>query len=281
MALYFTSLNSGSNGNCYYIGNDTDAILVDVGLSCRETEKRLKRLGLSMQNVRAIFISHEHTDHIKGLPVITDKHRLPVYVTAGTLAGCSFTLPSDIVIPFQAYQPVTIGALTITAFPKFHDAVDPHSFTVSSEGLNIGVFTDIGTPCDNLIHHFSQCHAAFLESNYDEEMLDKGSYPIFLKNRIRNGQGHLSNRQALELLQTHRNTTLSHLLLSHLSHNNNDPDLVRKMFSPHAGQTKIIVASRYEETPVYTLQGTNSTTAIGISAPQSKTRPVSIQYTLF
>jgi len=255
MALYITSLNSGSNGNCYYIGNDSEAILVDAGLSCRETEKRMTRLGLSMEKVRAIFVSHEHTDHIKGIPVIATKHRLPVYITTGTLQGWGVSLDQQLVTSFKAYEPVQIGALTITAFPKFHDAADPHSFTIFSEGLTIGVFTDIGAPCEHLVHHFRHCHAAFLEANYDEEMLDKGSYPIYLKNRIRNGEGHLSNRQALELFKTHRPAFLSHLFLSHLSQNNNDPDLARELFNAEAGATRIIVASRYEETAVYTLEG--------------------------
>jgi phosphoribosyl 1,2-cyclic phosphodiesterase len=255
MALYFTSLNSGSNGNCYYIGNDSEAILVDAGLSCRETEKRMRRLGLSMEKVKAIFVSHEHTDHIKGIPVIATKHRLPVYITSGTLQSWGFDLEQQLVVSFRAYEPIQIGALQITAFPKFHDAADPHSFTIFSEGLTIGVFTDIGVSCEHLVHHFQHCHAAFLESNYDEEMLDKGSYPIYLKNRIRNGVGHLSNRQALELFTAHRPATLSHLFLSHLSQNNNDPDLALNLFQAHAGQTKVIVASRYEETAVYTLQG--------------------------
>src|ERR1700687_4601122 len=92
MALYITSLNSGSNGNCYYIGNDREAILVDAGLSCRETEKRMRRLGLSFENVRAIFVSHEHDDHIKGIPVIAKKYQLPVYITEGTLQNSRLVL---------------------------------------------------------------------------------------------------------------------------------------------------------------------------------------------
>ncbi|HEX9511292.1 MAG TPA: MBL fold metallo-hydrolase [Puia sp.] len=258
MSLFITSLNSGSNGNCYYIGNDREAILVDAGISCRETEKRMKRLGLSIESVKAIFVSHEHTDHIKGVPVIAKKYQLPVYITTNTLRNGGLELDAPLVVPFQAYTPVTIGELNITAFPKFHDAIDPHSFVIESKGIKIGVFTDIGAPCEHLIHHFKQCHAAFLEANYDEEMLENGSYPYHLKNRIRGGQGHLSNRQALELFNTCRPSFLSHLLLSHLSHNNNCPDLTRALFAPHAGETKIVIASRHEETPVYFIESSES-----------------------
>src|SRR5579872_940458 len=113
MPVYITSLNSGSNGNCYYIGNDQEAILVDAGLSCRETEKRMRRLGLSLEKVKAVFVSHEHDDHIKGLPVLTKKYQLPVYITAGTLQNSSFPLEDHLVISFTAYTPVTIGSLTI------------------------------------------------------------------------------------------------------------------------------------------------------------------------
>ena len=102
-----------------------------------------------------------------------------------------------------------------------------------------------------MIHHFGQCHAAFLESNYDEKMLDKGRYPIYLKNRIRNGHGHISNRQALELFQKHRSASLTHLFLSHLSHNNNCPTLVEELFTANAGGVKMIVTSRTKETAVY------------------------------
>jgi len=251
MSLFITSLNSGSNGNCYYIGNDWDAVLVDAGISCRETEKRMKRLGLSMHQVRAIFVSHEHTDHIRGIPVIARKYRLPVYITAATLHSGGLQLNAQQVISFSAYAPVQVGSLTVTAFPKFHDASEPHSFIVNCGDINIGVFTDIGAPCEHVIRHFQQCHAAFLESNYDEQMLEQGRYPYFLKNRIRGGQGHLSNRQALELFKAHRPSFMSHLLLSHLSQENNSPDLVQALFNEHADGTEIVVATRFAETAVY------------------------------
>ena len=110
---------------------------------------------------------------------------------------------------------------------------------------------DIKAPCEQLIDHFRQCHAAFLEANYDEELLDKGRYPIYLKNRIRGGKGHLSNSQALELYKAHRPSFMSHLLLSHLSRDNNRPQLVQELFDRHAGGIRIIVASRDEATEVY------------------------------
>jgi phosphoribosyl 1,2-cyclic phosphodiesterase len=153
--------------------------------------------------------------------------------------------------PFAAGIPVVVGGFSVHPFPKWHDAAEPHSFTVSAEGLTAGVFTDIGTACEHVSHHLNCCHAAFLESNYDETMLEKGRYPHFLKQRIRSAEGHLSNDQALDLFTTHRSSFLKLLVLSHLSAENNRPELVNELFSHHANGTRIAVASRHEETEVF------------------------------
>jgi phosphoribosyl 1,2-cyclic phosphodiesterase len=278
MSLFITSLNSGSNGNCYYIGSDTDAILVDAGLSCRETEKRMSRLGLSMSLVRAIFVSHEHTDHIKGVPGLSKKYRLPVYITQATLHNSHMTIEDHLVCSFHPASPVVIGGLSVNAFSKSHDAADPHSFMIAYRHLRVGVFTDIGFSCRQVKEHFSQCHAAFLESNYCEDMLEKGSYPYHLKKRISGTRGHLSNTQALDLFIQHRGTCLSHLLLSHLSENNNSPELVNELFVRHAGHTKIVVASRYQETPVFCIEPAPGSVRV---ARRRYTRSSTLQLSLF
>ena len=251
MSLFISSLNTGSNGNCFYIGNGNEAILIDVGLSCKETELRMQRLNISMNSVKAIFISHEHSDHIRGLPVIAKKYQLPVYITPSTLLGLKQQLQQHLVNTFTAYAPVQIGNLEVVAFPKKHDAAEPHSFIIRCNAVTVGVFTDIGQHCYDVISNFKQCNAVFLEANYDEEMLNNGRYPYFLKNRIRGGDGHLSNAQALDLFKTYKSAQLSHLLLSHLSKDNNCPDLVQRLFTEHALGTEIIVASRYQETALY------------------------------
>ena len=253
MALQIASLNSGSNGNCYYIGNNEDAIFVDTGLSCRETERRMQRLNLSIQKIKAIFVSHEHIDHVRGLAGIASKYNLPIYVTQKTKAGC-YHITNHNTIHFNANEPVNIGSLSIVGFSKFHDAADAHSFNITSNGITVGVFTDIGTVCDNLIHHFKQCHAAFLETNYDDEMLENGRYLTFLKDRIRGDQGHLSNKQALDLYLNHKPTFMSHLLLAHLSKDNNSVELVQNLFSAIYKNVEVVVASRYEESLVYTIE---------------------------
>lgn len=254
MSLFITSLNSGSNGNCYYIGNRSEAVLVDAGISCREIEKRMARQQLSMSIVKALFISHEHTDHISGVAVLAKKYQLPVYITPATLKSSRILLNDTLVNHFTAYAPITIGQLTITGFPKSHDASDPHSFVIENNGVRVGVFTDIGVSCPHVIKHFSQCHAAFLEANYDEQLLQEGLYPHHLKKRIRSDTGHLSNTQALALFTNHKPSYMSHLLLSHLSKDNNSPTLVENLFNQHADHTHIIIASRHHETEVYCIQ---------------------------
>ena len=257
MSLFIASLNSGSNGNCYYVGNQEDAVLIDGGISCREIEKRMKRLGLSIKNVKAVFVSHEHGDHIHGISTLARKHRLPIHITPGTLQYGNLRISEDRVFTLRAHDPFCYGNLKVIAFPKHHDACDPHSFIVSSDTVNVGIFTDLGMACENVIRYFRQCHAAFLEANYDEAMLENGGYPRALKNRISSDKGHLSNKQAMQLFITHRPSFMSHLFLSHLSKHNNTPKIVKEMFFPVAGNTQIIIASRDKESKLYHIRHTD------------------------
>lgn len=278
MSLFVCSINSGSNGNCYYIGNDTEAVLIDAGITCRETVKRMRKVDLSMDKVKAIFISHEHGDHIRGLEVISNTFNIPVYITARTLQHSRLQLNKELTRSFTAYQPVHIGGLAVHAFPKLHDAADPHSFIIEGNETRIGVFTDIGTPCTNVIDHFSQCHAAFLEANYDDDMLDQGRYPYHLKRRIRGDEGHLSNKQALDLFTAYRPAHMSHVFLSHLSKDNNCPKLAHELFMAHAGNTNIVVASRFQETPVYEISSrkTAPVKPLSVYAPAATSRQISL-----
>jgi phosphoribosyl 1,2-cyclic phosphodiesterase len=251
MSLYTSSLNSGSNGNCYYVGNANEAVLIDVGLSCRETEKRLARLGLSMNLVKAIFISHEHSDHIRGVEVLSRKFKIPVYITEDTWRAGNLNIEEELVRGFKPHEVISIGNLSVIPFPKLHDASDPFSFVVKNEDVCIGVMTDIGSVCKHVANYFKQCHAVYLEANYDVTMLETGHYPFYLKKRISSDKGHLSNHQALELFTKHRAPFLSHVFLSHLSKENNDPQTASAVFEEHRGSTQVIVASRYKETPVF------------------------------
>lgn len=276
MSLIVASLNSGSNGNCYYISNGLDSILIDGGLSCKETVKRMKRLGLSLRNVKAIFVSHEHGDHIHGVEGICKKFKLPLYITEATLQAISLNVAPELIRALVPFDRINIGSLITTSFPKIHDAVDPQSFVVENEGVRVGVFTDIGSTCENTIKHFKECHAAFLESNYDEAMLEHGGYPYPLKMRIRGGKGHLSNLQALKLFTEHKPEFMSHLFLSHLSHDNNDPKLVQRLFSQVAENTDVIIASRQRETKLYHIRQ-------GLTKPKRRRSaiPTTVQLSFF
>ncbi len=274
MSLFITSLNSGSNGNCYYVGNNHEAVLVDVGISCKEVELRMKRLDLSIDKIRAIFISHEHGDHIKGVQTLSKKYNLPVYITPQTLSNSHLVLENVLIKSFYSYEKIVIGNLIVTPFPKLHDASDPYSFIVEGNGIKIGVLTDIGSACQHVIENFKQCHAAFLEANYDEGLLDSGYYPYYLKERIRSDKGHLSNKQALDLFVNHKSDKMSHVILSHLSKDNNCPIVVKDLFTKHAQQTQVVVASRLQETEVFHVTG--SFVAQKVAKPQ-----VAFQTSLF
>lgn len=256
MSVHVAALASGSNGNAYYVANETEAILVDVGIHCRELERRIAKLQLSAQKIAAIFISHEHSDHICGLVAFSKKYNIPVYVTKETLRKSRLPLFPGLARHFEPGETITVGGLAVEAFSKRHDAVNPHSFVVKNGHLKVGVFTDIGSVCDNVAKYFAGCNAIFLEANYDDDMLWKGSYPFYLKRRISSDLGHLSNKQAFDLFQQYRSPELSHLILSHLSKNNNTPELVKAVFESGAGSTRITVASRYEPTGVFTVSAT-------------------------
>lgn len=185
------------------------------------------------------------------MKLLSKKYSLPVYTTATTLLHAGLRLQENLVRQFNAHEQILIGSISITPFPKLHDSCDPYSFIISSNYIKVGVFTDIGKACENVVNHFKQCNAAFLETNYDEEMLEQGDYPYYLKKRIKGGMGHLSNKQALDLFLKYKPSFMSHLFLSHLSKNNNCPKLVSQLFNIHAGGVQIIIASRDEAIPVY------------------------------
>lgn len=277
MAFRIASVNSGSNGNCYYVADESTAILVDAGLPCRHIEKRLQALSLPLTQLKGIWITHEHGDHIKGLEVFSRKHQIPVYLTAGTLRNLRERPEAHLQRIIPADHAVELGTLTVQSFAKYHDAAEPTSVVVRSGGLQVGVFTDLGRVCSALQEQFSLCHAAFLESNFDTEMLERGPYPWHLKERIRGGHGHLSNDEAFRLFARHRAPFMSHLILSHLSRENNHPQKVQNLFESAGSPVTISVASRDGVSPVWEIHGNSSATAL---LPRDRQAP-SRQMTLF
>ena len=249
--LEICAIASGSNGNCYYIGNKTDAVLIDAGISCKQIVQRMKLRGLNPDNLKAIFISHEHSDHLRGARVTAKRLQVPVYMTSKTYIASYNNLKPDYPKFFEAGEQINVGLFTIHSFLKNHDASEPCSFRVEYEGKNIGVFTDIGDPCDNVKTHLQKCDALFLETNYDEEMLQNGSYPFFLKQRIASQMGHLSNCQSFELLENHAGAHLKCVYLSHLSKENNTPEIAFQTIKPLESKFEVKLTSRYEAGDVF------------------------------
>lgn len=273
MSLQYASLNSGSNGNCYYVGNNQHAVVVDAGLNRKETLKRMERMGLDPLKLRAIFISHEHIDHVRGLSGLARKLHVPVYISKGTHNRLKHELQGVTVHMIQDEKPVLVNDLLIYPFKKFHDAASPFSFVIEHNEKRVGVFTDLGRVCQPLKKYFQSCHAAFLEANYDAVMLRQGRYPLRLQERIRGGDGHLGNHEALDLFCNHKHEGFRHLLLSHLSAENNDPELVSDLFQQYANGVRIDIASRYGESEVFVLEE-----VISIPAPLQQ---VAVQLQMF
>ncbi len=249
--LEICAIASGSNGNCYYIGNETDAVLIDAGISFKQIILRLYERKLNPSKIKAVFISHEHNDHISGARVLGKRLRVPVYMTARTWYGAYKNQRPDNPSFFEPGDSVYAGSFQVHSFLKNHDASEPCSFRVQHNNKNVGVFTDIGEPCENLKSHLQQCQCVFLETNYDESMLWNGGYPWFLKKRIASANGHLSNDQAFHLLNLHAGEDLECVFLSHLSKENNTPEIALQTMQPLYSKFKIRLTSRYEASEVY------------------------------
>jgi len=251
--LDICAIASGSNGNCYYIGNSEAAILIDAGITRKQALLRMEQKNINPEKIKAIFVSHEHFDHACGVRGLSKKVGADVYVTAETHKNSFKRHRASQPILFNPGDVITIGDFTVHTFLKKHDAVEPCSFRVEYHGINIGVFTDIGQACENVINNFKQCQAVFLESNYDEKMLREGTYTDHLKGRITSGYGHLSNIQALNLLKEHHNPNLQLVLLSHISEENNNPDIVMETFKPLQSQFTIILTNRYAAGDIFNI----------------------------
>ena len=207
---------------------------------------------------RGVFISHEHIDHIRGIDVFFRKYAVPVFMTKKTHASAGVYIKDNPVSFFFPGRDVQMGNIRVHPFLKSHDAVEPCSFSVSSGGRRVAVLTDIGLHCKNVIEHIRNADALFMECNYDDRMLKTGAYPVYLKKRIASDCGHLSNIQAARLTLDYASPRLKHVFLSHLSANNNTPELAlatfRQMTQKRSDlKLEVRVASREKESPVVCL----------------------------
>ncbi len=254
--MRFSILSSGSRGNACYIETDETGILVDAGLSGIEIERRLAAIGRSPQNLDAIFVTHEHSDHIKGVGVLSRRFKLPVYANSETLKfGAKALGKLSSVIAVQTGETLKIKQLSLETFTKCHDAVDPMGLVLSRNGVKIGLVTDMGRSTRLVEDRLRTCSALILEFNYDPTMLSEGPYPMDLKRRIHGSEGHLSNQQAGALLETLSHDDLKCLVLAHLSETNNHPKKAlraARLVLNRCGlkQTRVLVGKQDEASPV-------------------------------
>lgn len=246
------SLASGSSGNAFFLQAGPDAFLIDAGICRRQLVQRLAAIGMEVDKLRAVFVTHEHIDHIRGLPVLLKHHPLPVFLTRATYEASGMELPRGCLHFIPAAGEITFNGVTVQAAPKAHDAADPCLLRFTYSGRSVAFVTDAGNACVNVVQAVRQADILYLESNYDEAMLRNGPYPYFLQRRISGPRGHLSNRDAGTLLQHHAEPRLRHLFLAHLSEKNNTPqlslDAVRTALAarPDLGHLELHVAPRHD-----------------------------------
>jgi len=218
--VQFASLGSGSKGNSTLVRAGGTLIMVDCGFSLRETRRRLTRLAVDPDQIDAILVTHEHSDHCSGVAALSREFRLPVYLTHGT-SGTGRCDGSYELRPFNCEESFTIGALSVKAVAVPHDAAEPCQYRVSWEGSTLGILTDLGSVTPHVVANFRSCQSLVLEFNHDLPMLLGGPYPEHLKRRVGGDWGHLNNAQAVQLLRQIDLAQLCHLVVAHVSEQNN------------------------------------------------------------
>jgi phosphoribosyl 1,2-cyclic phosphodiesterase len=235
MAVSVSLLASGSRGNCALVASSSTRILVDAGLSGRETFKRLRGLGEQPDQISAILITHEHSDHVAGLQRLATKLKVPVFITEGTHHAWSRAMRDEEgKIPelpkaehFSAGRSFRVGDIEVSPFTIPHDAADPVGFTFRAEGIKIGFATDLGYMPVSVRNHLSGSTVLVMESNHDVEMLRTGPYPWSVKQRVMSRVGHLSNDSLAEFFSGDYDGSAEYLVLAHLSEQNNHPEIAR------------------------------------------------------
>jgi len=223
VSLHFVSLGSGSSGNATLVRVGDTLLLIDAGFSAKALCERMQSVGVAPENLTAILVSHEHSDHVKGVSVLARKYQIPVWLTRGT-----FNRLKDANLPcvefIHPHGSFCLGDAKVSPFPVPHDAAEPCQFVVSDGRRRFAIATDMGFVTPYVTQQLRNIDALLLESNYDENMLHTGSYPYSLRGRIDGRYGHLSNEQAAEFARSLEHSGLQRLYLGHLSENNNTPD---------------------------------------------------------
>lgn len=228
--MRFCSIASGSSGNCIYIGNGNTHLLIDTGISKKKIEEGLDKLGLTGNDITAILITHEHVDHIQGLGVFCRKYQVPIYATCGTVKGILDykglgRLPDGLLHEIKVGEPFKVQNIQVYPFAISHDANEPSAYRIESDGKKIAVATDLGEYDDKIVANLQGLDGILLEANHDVHMLEAGPYPFQLKRRILGRKGHLSNETAGQLLNELLHDKMKHIVLGHLSKENNYAEL--------------------------------------------------------
>jgi phosphoribosyl 1,2-cyclic phosphodiesterase len=250
-------LASGSSGNATFVAAGRTRILVDAGLSFRELSRRLAEIGEDPRNLDAVLVSHEHSDHVGGLPVLAKRHPVPIYLTHRTAPTIDWNGAVPRVETFQAGSRFSIGDIQVDSFTIPHDAADPVAFAFRAEGVRIGIVTDLGYIPESVKYQLQGTDLLILESNHDLEMLRVGPYPWPVKQRVMGRNGHLSNDDMERFVREDMDSRTAMLVLAHLSENNNFPAQVRlvaeQALASRSLSLKLVIAEQRRSTEVFTL----------------------------
>ena len=257
MSLRVCILGSGSKGNSTVVATETTRVMVDAGFNRRETYARLAKVGERTDGFDAILISHEHSDHVTGLRLLAIDWKVPIYITRPTHSAMTWDRKISAFELFTPGEKFTVGDIEVTPFSIPHDATDPVAFTLESQGIKIGVITDLGYVHEVVKQRVKGCHCLIFESNHDLEMLKVGPYPWAIKQRVMSRHGHLSNNATADFLTEDFDGAAQVLVLAHLSETNNHPEIARltaeqALVQRTSGEdTKLHVASQTAPSPVF------------------------------
>lgn len=254
--MKFCVLGSGSKGNCVFVESGSTSILIDGGFSGKEIAGRLALIGKDIDCLKAVFVTHEHHDHISGVGVISRRCRIPVYANAGTYRGAGKTLDKlHQRNEFETGDKTEFNGLQIRSFAISHDTADPVGFVIDDGHARLGICTDTGIGSRLISHRLSGCDGLVLEFNHDPEMLKNGPYPQALKQRVNSTEGHLSNGDAADLLRSVIHDRLRRIILAHLSETNNLPEKAyreaERVLRDHLDLSAAAISAQREPTPLF------------------------------
>ncbi len=246
--MKFASLGSGSKGNSTIIDTDYGCLMIDCGFSIKETTRRLERVGKSPQDISAILVTHEHSDHWKGVLPFASKFLIDVYATAGCYRAVKVSPSSSKLLKVVcSHTEFMINNVHVLPIPVPHDANEPVQYIFSYEQYRLGILTDVGNITPYIIQQYNGCSGLLVEANHDEELLQKGAYPKFLKDRVAGQWGHLNNDQTASLLSAIDQQSIQKLVIGHISESNNNSARVKQAIeNVFSSSEKIIYANQNE-----------------------------------